>query len=334
MIAKNHSKNLFVNLSRLKNIKENKSCIFTINKNNFVYKYLKFSTKNAKNENNLNKEIKSYSDFAEINKINKNNKNIHKINNRNFGTKETIEPNTNSKINLDEINKVNLSINSNLYIDEYLQPAINIILSELNKDLKNKDLEIFLKENKSFEKLYKVFMEILKKGEDNLFPYLTLIFDLNKNKNNQTQIPNKINIILTENFLNLKKKYICLAISNQLLNDLKKQEKTKAENNLDFESSFKNKIFGGGLYESIISQNDNSKTKDFKGALIITKNFKDAIDYYENFRKFDKECKLKIKKFGSVHLGIKGFSLKKEKSLINDFLTTAQEDKKNDKLPE
>ena len=43
---------------------------------------------------------------------------------------------------------------------------------------------------------------------------------------------------------------------------------------------------------------------------------------------------MKIKKFGSVHLGIKGFSLKKEKSLINDFLTTAQEDKKNDKLPE
>lgn len=339
MISKNHStKNLLSNLQTI-NLYKSDTAKLLGKLNSFSIQDLKNNliTKNFSSKINLNQEKK-----LPLHKIFKESKtNFTKnatitITKKCFSSKED----ENSKINNNQylannVNNSNNNNNNNFYINEYFFPAVTSILNELNKELKRKDLDSFLMENKSFEKLYKLFMEVLKKSEDNLFPYLTLIFEISKsnqsnNNNIKNDFQNKINIILSDNYLNLKRKYLCLAILNQIFSKKKAKEKFEAQNDSDFESSFKSRIFGGGLYESIMSQTDPSNPMNFKGAVIITKNYTDAIEYYETLRRFDKEGKIKIKKFGSVHLGIKGLSLKKESNLVAGYLTTEQEDKKNE----
>ena len=48
----------------------------------------------------------------------------------------------------------------------------------------------------------------------------------------------------------------------------------------------------------------------FTGALIITKNFEDTLEYYKIFRKFDYQNKFQAKKFGNLDLNIKGNKIK------------------------
>jgi len=322
MISKNHSKKFLQNVKNLhvlnKRIENNINS--KINQNKKVKEY---SLKN-------NSLISNFNNKSFIN-IKFSFDNLYK---KHFSIKSTIESNKDGSIN--NINKQNANSNKNsheFYINEYFKPAIKEILTTINEELHSNEIQNLLLNNDNFEKLYILFMEILKKGEDNLFPYLTLIFELSKNKTSQN-FSDKISFILTENYLNLKRKYVCLIILNQILSKQIAFDKVNLNENKDFESSFKNKIFGGGLFESILSQNENSNPKNFKGCLVITKNYKDVIEYYEIFRRFDKERKLKIKKFGSVNLGIKGVTLKKEKNIVNDFIKTEQEDKKNQTIPE
>jgi len=332
MFSKNKSKTIFFKIKNTNIYNKEKNKHLGILKSGSIQKHFYFTV------NNKYSSTKQYKYVKYIQRISLNKDLIlNKLSIKNFNSKSTLESNTDKYY--EENNKQNINVNNHsnnsFYIDEYFFPAITIILRELNHELRNKELEKFLIINNDFEKVYKLFLEIMKKVGDNLFPYLTLIFDIRKNRENNNLV-NKINVILTDNYLNLKRKYVCLAILNQLLSNKKaiqEKEKKDLEFGSDFESSFKNKIFGGGLFQSIMNQTENPDPKNFKGAIIITKNYTDAIEYYQILRKFDELRKFKIKKFGSVHLGIRGISLKNEKNLINDFMTTAQEDLKNETVP-
>ncbi len=323
MFSKNNSKSLFLNLKNIQ--KFNKSKFLS---NERIQN--PFNSKNYKNENVSKYSIKPKY-FKSDQKFQFS---FDKTYKKSYSTNSNLESNDNDN-SIKENNKLDSTSNNNkeFYLDNYFQPALNEILSDLNNELQNPEIDKFMKNNNKFENLYKLFMDILKKGEDNLFPYLTLIFEITKKKSS-TNLSNKISFILIENYLNLKRKYICLSIMNQIISNKKASNNLDSEDNSDFNSSYKNKIFGGGLFEKIISQVESANPKIFKGYLVITKNYKDSIDYYQIFRRFDKEGKLKIKKFGSVSLGIKGISLKNEKNLIQEFIKTEQEDKKNQTIPE
>ena len=86
-------------------------------------------------------------------------------------------------------------------------------------------------------------------------------------------------------------------------------------NSLLYRKELKGKnIFG---YISSFMKNEEIKeNSEFKGILIITKNYNETLDYYKNFRRFDNEGRFKIKKFGSSQLSIKGFSLGMEQRLV------------------
>lgn len=322
MISINQSKNLLLNNKTIKIYKSEIRWFFSKSELNFNKEINKNSHKKRFTPNiNLNKASKF--PFIDIISKRPKQKSLFDLNKKSCSDKTLQDYNKNNSAEKDQnSNKANTN---NFYIDEYFFPAITQILLEINKNLKNIEIENFLSENKCFEKLYKLFMEVLKKGEDNLFPYLTLIIEISKANQVLKNMPNKISVILTENKTNLKRKYICLAILNQIYTKIKQKENKENDKNEGFENSFKNKVYAGGLYEKVMSQNDPKNPNDFEGTLIITKNYTDAIEYYETLRRFDKEGKIKIKKFGSSFLGIRGLSLKNEKSLVESFIDIEKE---------
>lgn len=239
--------------------------------------------------------------------------------------KKSFPTNINSDTNSNQYNNVISNSSSMIEFDEYLKGAILDILYSINKRIKNQDLENFLLENTCFKKMNKILFEILRKSEDGLLNHLIQLLDTS----NHSSKSNKINFIFTENLYYIKRKFVVFSLLSSLINEEKFLE--QSTNSVDL----KTRIFTGKFYERLKHLGDSQEKKPFTGTLIITKNFKDTLEYYEIFRKFDEQKKFKIKKFGSLNLAIKGNNLKKEQPLVEEIVSIMQENKKNNaNLPE